>query len=417
MGRSRVVITGMAGVTPLANDLQTTWKRLIAGESGIGPITLFDASEYNSRIAGEVKDFDPAEYIPAKQIKRMDRFTQFAVAAAHMLVEDADLKVEGELARDLGIILGVGLGGLGTLETWHTKLLESGPNRVSAFMIPMLISNMAPGQISIAIGAKGPNVVTTTACASGIHAIGTAFSEILLGRSRRIISGGVESTITPLGVAGFTALKALSTHHNDEPEVASRPFDATRDGFVIGEGAGLLLLEDLDAAKERGAHIYAEVAGYGASGDAYHMTAPHETGEGMRLAMERAICDAGIQPGQIGHINAHATSTMLNDAAETKAIKDAFGSHAKNIKISATKSMTGHLLGAAGGIESTFTALALHDGVVPGTRNLHHPDPVCDLDYVANGSEKYDCEYAMCNSFGFGGTNASLILKKWDENL
>ena len=413
MNRPRVVVTGVSGITPLANDLPTTWKRLLAGESGIGPITLFDATGFNSRIAGEVKNFNPEDFISPKQARRMDRFTHFAVAAARMLIDDAELEIDDEVAEDLGVILGVGLGGLSTIETWHTKLLESGPNKITPFMIPMLISNMGPGQISIETGAKGPNVVTTTACASGIHAIGTAYSEIVLGRSRRIISGGVESTITPLGVAGFTALKALSTHHNDEPEVASRPFDATRDGFVVGEGAGLLLLEDLDAALDRGARIYAEVVGYGASGDAYHMTAPHETGEGMASAMKRAMKDARVKPEQIGHINAHATSTQLNDSTETKAMKLAFGDHAKNLKISATKSMTGHLLGAAGGIESVFTAMALRDGIVPGTINLEHPDPACDLDYVASGSEKHDFEYAMCNSFGFGGTNASLVLKKW----
>lgn len=413
MTRPRVVITGVSGITPLANNIEETWQKLLAGESGIGPITLFDASGYSSRIAGEVKGFDPAKYIPAKQIKRMDRFTQFAVAAAQMLMEDANLKLDEEKAKDLGVILGVGLGGLKTLETWHAKLLESGPDRISPFMIPMLISNMAPGQISIMTGAKGPNVVTTTACASGIHAIGTAFSEILLGRSKRIISGGVESTITPLGVAGFTALKALSTHYNDEPTRASRPFDKNRDGFVIGEGAGLLMLENLDAAKERGAKIYAEVAGYGASGDAYHMTAPHESGEGMAQAMLRALKDADIAPEAIGHVNAHATSTQLNDSTETKAMKLAFGDHASKLKISATKSMTGHLLGAAGGIETVFTALALHDGLLPGTINLETPDPACDLDYTSHGSEKKDVEYAMCNSFGFGGTNASIVLKKW----
>lgn len=415
MGRPRVVITGLGAVTPLGNNMETTWQRLLAGESGIGPITLFDASDYTSRIAGEVKGFEPEAHIPAKQARRMDRFTQFAVAANDMLLKDAALELNEEMAEDLGVILGIGLGGLGTIETWHKKLLESGPGKITPFMIPMLISNMGPGQISIATGARGPNVVTTTACASGIHAIGTAFSEILLGRARRIISGGVESTITPLGVAGFTALKALSTHYNDTPEKASRPFDKNRDGFVIGEGAGLLLLEELGAARERGAKIYAEVAGYGASADAHHMTAPLDTGEGMASAMKRALRDANIKPEQIGHINAHATSTHLNDAIETRAIKLAFGDHASKIKISATKSMTGHLLGAAGGVESLFTALALHDGVAPGTINLTNPDPECDLDYVANGTEKCDAEYAMCNSFGFGGTNASIILKKWTE--
>ncbi len=415
MPRPRVVITGVSGITPLANDIGTTWKRLVAGESGIGPITLFDASEYTSRIAGEVKNFNPENYMTAKQAKRMDRFTQFAVAAAKMLVEDASLTLDEKTKEDLGVVLGVGLGGLQTIEAQHTKLMEAGPNKISAFMIPMLISNMAPGQISIFIGARGANIVTTTACASGIHAIGTAFSEILLGRANRLISVGVESTITPLGVAGFTALKALSTHYNDEPQKASRPFDAKRDGFVIGEGAGLLLLENLDAARERGAKIYAEVVGYGASGDAHHMTAPLDTGEGMATAMTRALKDARLAPEAITHINAHATSTQLNDSTETKAMKIAFGDHARNLKISATKSMTGHLLGAAGGIETVFTALALHDGVLPGTVNLEYPDPACDLNYLSSGSERCECEYAMCNSFGFGGTNASIILKKWQD--
>lgn len=414
MPRPRVVVTGISGVTPLGNDIETSWERLLAGESGIGPISLFDASAYNSRVAGEVKDFEPEKYMSPKQAKRMDRFTQFAIAAAKMLLNDANLEMNPDIAEDLGVVLGVGLGGLQTIETWHTKLLESGPNKISPFMIPMLISNMAPGQISIFTGARGPNIVTTTACASGIHGLGTAFGEILLGRAKRIISGGVESTITPLGVAGFTALKALSTRYNDEPSRASRPFDSQRDGFVIGEGAGLLLLEELDSALERGAKIYAEVVGYGASADAHHMTAPHETGEGMALSMKRALKDANLAPERIGHINAHATSTQLNDSTETRAMKLAFGDHAPRLKISATKSMTGHLLGAAGGIESVFTALALHTGMLPGTINLENPDPECDLDYMAQGSQKHECEYAMCNSFGFGGTNASIIFKKWD---
>lgn len=413
MNRPRVVITGVSGITPLANDINTTWKRLLAGESGIGPITLFDASDYTSRIAGEVKGFAPEAWIPAKQARRMDRFTQFAVAAATMLLEDAGFAITPDNAEDVAVILGIGLGGLHTLETWHSKLLEAGPNKISPFMIPMLISNMGPGQISIFTGAKGPNIVTTTACASGIHAIGTAYSEILLGRATGVITGGVESTVTPLGVAGFTALKALSTHFNDDPARASRPFDAGRDGFVIGEGAGLLLLEELESARRRGAKIYAEVVGYGASGDAHHMTAPHETGEGMAAAMRRALRDAGLQPGDVDYINAHATSTQLNDSTETRAMKLAFGDHAKKLRISATKSMTGHLLGAAGGIESVFTALALHEEALPGTINLESPDPACDLDYLAGGTEHVACEYGMCNSFGFGGTNASVIFKKW----
>lgn len=414
MTRPRVVITGVSGVTPLANDIESTWKKLLAGESGIAPITLFDASAYDSRIAGEVKNFAPEEYMPLKQVRRMDRFTQFAVAAAKMLLQDSDFEVTEANAYDTAVILGIGLGGLHTIETYHAKLLEAGPNKISPFMIPMLISNMGPGQISIFTGAKGPNIVTTSACASAIHAVGSAYSEILLGRVATAISGGVEATVTPLGVAGFTALKALSSHYNDEPTRASRPFDAKRDGFVIGEGAGLLLLESLESAEARGAKIYAEIAGYGASGDAYHMTAPCENGEGMARAMQNALREAGISPSAVGHINAHATSTQLNDSTETKAIKLVFGDHAGKIKISATKSMTGHLLGAAGGIETVFTALALHDEMLPGTINLENPDPQCDLDYLADGSKKIACEYAMCNSFGFGGTNASLILKKWD---
>lgn len=415
MTRPRVVITGVGGVTPLANDIESTWKKLLAGESGIAPITLFDASAYDSRVAGEVKNFVPEDFMPAKQVRRMDRFTQFAVASAQMLLKDAGYEVTDANAYDTAVILGIGLGGLHTLETYHAKLLEYGPSKISPFMIPMLISNMGPGQISIFTGAKGPNIVTTTACASAIHAMGSAFSEILLGRVKAVISGGVEATVTPLGVAGFTALKALSTQHNDEPTRASRPFDAKRDGFVIGEGAGLLLLETLESAQERGAKIYAEMVGYGASGDAYHMTAPCDNGEGMARAMQNALREAAVDPAAIGHINAHATSTMLNDSIETKAIKLVFGDHAKKIKISATKSMTGHLLGAAGGIESVFTALALHDEMLPGTINLENPDPACDLDYMADGSKNIACEYAMCNSFGFGGTNASLILKKWDK--
>lgn len=414
MTRPRVVITGVAGITPLANDIENTWKKLIAGESGIAPITLFDASAYNSRIAGEVKNFAPETFMPPKQVRRMDRFTQFAVASAKMLLEDAGFAVTQDNAFDTAVILGIGLGGLHTIETWHAKLLESGPGKVSPFMIPMLISNMGPGQVSIFTGAKGPNIVTTSACASGIHAVGTAYGEILLGRVTAAITGGVEATVTPLGVAGFTALKALSTSCNDEPCRASRPFDAARDGFVISEGAGLVLVESLEKARVRGAKIYAEVIGYGASGDAWHMTAPREDGEGMARAMQNALREAGLAPSAITHINAHATSTQLNDVMETKAIKLVFGEHAKKIKISATKSMTGHLLGAAGGIESVFTALALHEEILPGTINLEHPDQQCDLDYLPDGSQNIACEYAMCNSFGFGGTNASLIFKKWD---
>ncbi len=413
MDRPRIVITGLAGVSPLGSDLATTWKRLLAGESGIGPITLFDASQYDSRVAGEVKDFDPTKYVPVKTARHLDRFAQLAAAAGTMLMQDSGYVISPENECSTAVIMGVGLGGLRTIEIYNEKLLKAGPGKISPFMIPMLISNMGPGQLALMYGIKGPNVVTTSACASATHALGTAFSEMLLGRVRACISGGVEATVTPLGVAGFTALKALSTHFNDDPAQASRPFDTDRDGFVIGEGCGLLMLERLEDALERGAHIYAEMVGYGASCDAYHMTAPAPDGSGMELAMRNAIRDAGLAPEAITHVNAHATSTKQGDVIETRAMKKVFGDHAKNLHISATKSMTGHLLGAAGGIEACFTALALHDEILPGTINLRNPDPECDLDYTANASLPLACEYAMCNSFGFGGTNASIIMKKW----
>ena len=415
MSRPRVVITGLSAITPLGNDLETTWKRLLAGESGIGPITLFDATDYDSRVAGEVKDFVAEDFIPTKQARRMDRFTQFAVVAAQQLLKDSGLVINDDNAYDVGVILGIGLGGLKTIETYHAKLLQGGPGKVSPFLIPMLISNMGPGQIAIFTGAKGPNIVTTTACASAIHGIGTAFSEILLGRISTAITGGVEATVTPLGVAGFTALKALSSHYNDEPAQASRPFDGARDGFVIGEGAGLLQLEELEHAKARGAKIYAEVVGYGASDDAFHMTAPADSGEGMARAMQNALRDAGLAPEAIGHINAHATSTQLNDKTETLAIKSALGEEiARKAYISSTKSMTGHMLGAAGGVEAIFTAMALADGYLPATINYKTPDPACDLDYVPNTGRAAEVRYALSNSLGFGGHNACVLLKKWE---
>lgn len=415
MTRKRVVITGLSAITPIGNDLATSWENLVAGKSGIGPITAFDATEFASRIGGEVKDFNPEAYgIPMKSARRMDRFVQFAVVAGKMLMEDAGLTITEENAHRVGCLLGVGLGGLSTIEVFHTKLMEAGPNKISPFMIPMLISNMAPGQVSIDCGVKGPNVVMTSACASALHAIGYAFSEILLGRCDAAITGGVEATITPMGVSGFTALKALSAGRNDEPTKASRPFDKDRDGFVIGEGAGMMMLESLDSALARGAKIYGEIVGFGASGDAYHMTAPHEDGIGMAQAMRAAIDEAGITPEQVGHINAHATSTHLNDLCETKAIKRVFGDHAYKIAITANKSMTGHLLGAAGGIESVFTIMTLHNGVIPGTINRETPDPECDLDYTTEGSIKKQVQYALCNSFGFGGTNASILYKRYE---
>lgn len=407
---NRVVITGLSALTPIGNTLQDSWANLVAGVSGIGPITLFDCSDFDSKIAGELKNFDPGQYMSPKEAKRMDRFVQIAVAAGKQLMADCGLEMTDEMAPEVGVLLGCGLGGLSTIEDFHSKLLQSGPRRVSPFYIPMLIANMASGQISIQTGAKGPNLVTTSACASATHAIGYAFSDIKLGRVKACISGGVESTITPMGVSGFTAMKALSTH-NHEPQKASRPFDADRTGFVIGEGAGLLLLEELEHAKKRGAKIYAEVVGYGASGDAYHIAAPEESGAGMAQAMRFALRDAELAPDQISFVNAHGTSTKLNDKTETKALKAVFGDHAYKIPVTANKSMIGHLLGAAGGAEAVFTAMSLSTGIVPGTINQDTPDPDCDLDYTPNASREAALEYGISNSFGFGGTNASIILR------
>ena len=415
MSRKRVVITGLSALSPLGGNLAESWDNLLAGKSGIAPITLFDSTGFSATIAGEVKNFSPEAYdIPAKQARRMDRFVQFAVAAAQMLVKHANFAITDENAASVGVLLGVGLGGLKTIEDFHSKLVEAGPDKISPFMIPMLISNMAPGQVAIFTGAKGPNVVATSACASALHAIGYAYSEILLDRCQSAITGGVEATVTPMGISGFTALKALSTR-NGEPEKASRPFDKDRSGFIMGEGAGLVFLETLDSAKARGATIYAEIVGFGSSCDAFHMTAPLDSGEGMAMAMKNAIADAGLTPDDIDHINAHGTSTQLNDLAETKAIKQVFGKRAYDIPITANKSQTGHLLGAAGGIESVFTIMTLHKGVIPGTANYETPDPECDLNYMTEGPKNIQVEHAMCNSFGFGGTNCCLVFKRWKE--
>ena len=415
MSRTRVVITGLAALSPLGGNLTETWENLLAGKSGIAPITNFDATDFDSRIAGEVKNFSPEAYgIPMKQARRMDRFVQFAVASSLMLMEHAKLEITEANAEDVGVILGVGLGGLQTIEEFHTKLMNSGPSRISPFMIPMLISNMAPGQAAIFTGAKGPNLVLTSACASGLHAIGYCYTDIALDRYKHAITGGVEATVTPMGTSGFTALKALSTT-NDTPETASRPFDLNRNGFVMGEGGGLVMLENLESARARGAKIYAEMVGFGASCDAFHMTAPQDEGEGMARAMRSAIKDAGLTPDQIDHINAHGTSTHLNDLCETKAIKAVFGKRAYDIPICGNKSQLGHLLGAAGGIESVICAMTLRTGIVPGTINLTTPDPECDLNYMPNGPKKLDPQYVMTNSFGFGGTNCSLVYKRWEE--
>ena len=414
MSRKRVVVTGVSALTPLGGNVSDSWDNLLAGKSGIGPITLFDAAGFDSRIAGEVKGFDPEAYgIPAKQARRMDRFVQLSVAAGNMLVKDSGLVINEDNAARVSVILGVGLGGLHTIEVFHSRLVEAGPNKVSPFMIPMLISNMAPGQVAIATGAKGANMVLTSACASGTHAVGMGFTEIVMGRCDACITGGVEATITPMGISGFTSLKALSTAHNDEPEKASRPFDKDRDGFVMGEGAGFLMLESLEHAEARGATIYAEIVGTGASDDAYHMTAPRDDAEGMIASMRRAIEDAGVSPDAVDHINPHATSTHIGDICETNAIKQVFGQRAYDIAISATKSQTGHLLGAAGGVEAVFSVLALHTGIVPGTINYTTPDPECDLNYMTKGPQKLDPQYVLSNSFGFGGTNGSLLFKKF----
>ncbi|MEG2139547.1 MAG: beta-ketoacyl-ACP synthase II [Bilophila sp.] len=414
MSRKRVVVTGLSALTPLGGNAVDSWNNLLAGKSGIAPITLFDASAFDARIAGEVKNFNPEAYgLTLKQARRMDRFVQFATAAGNMLVEDAGLVINEGNAHRVSVILGVGLGGLKTIEVFHSKLVEAGPNKVSPFMIPMLISNMAPAQVAIATGAKGANMVLTSACASATHAIGFAYSEIVMGRCDACITGGVEATVTPMGISGFTALKALSTDYNDEPEKASRPFDLNRDGFVMGEGAGCIMLESLEHAQARGAKIYAEIVGIGASDDAYHMTAPRDDAEGMIASMIRAIEDAGLTPDAITHINPHATSTHIGDICETLAIKKVFGDHARDIAISATKSQIGHLLGAAGGVEALFSIMALYTGIVPGTVNYTTPDPDCDLNYMTDGPKKLDPEYALSNSFGFGGTNGSVVFKKY----
>jgi len=408
------VVTGLGLVTPVGIGVEETWEAICAGKSGIGEITRFDASGYDSRIAGEVKGFNPEDFISKKQIKRMDLFIQYALAAARMAMEMAQLKIDEELAPRAGVIIGCGLGGLPYIEHYHKILLEKGPNRISPFFVPMIITNMAAGFISIEYGLKGPNISTTTACAAGAHAIGEGFRYIKMGLADVMVVGGTEATIAPLCIAGFCAMKALSTR-NDEPEKASRPFDKERDGFVVGEGAGILVLEELNHALKRGAKIYAELIGYGATSDAYHITAPPPEGEGAVLCMENALKDAGIVPEEVDYINAHGTSTPLNDVSETKAIKAVFKEHAYKLAISSTKSMIGHLLGGAGGVEAVFTVLSLYTGIIPPTINYENPDPECDLDYVPNKARKANPKIAMSNSFGFGGTNAVLLFKKYQE--
>lgn len=412
--KRRVVITGMGIVSPLGIGLDDNWQAICQGKSGIGPITKFDTTEYPAKIAGEVKNFDPDQYIDKKDQKKMDVFIQYALAAGSMAIKQSGLIIDESNADRVGVLVGSGLGGLQTIEKYHTLLLQNGPKKISPFFVPMLIVNLAPGQISIYFGCRGPNSSVVTACATGNHSIGEASRIIQRGDADAMIAGGVESTITPLAVAGFCALKALSTRNN-EPEKASRPFEKNRDGFVMAEGAGILVLENLESAKQRGASIFAEVIGFGCNADAYHITAPSPGGEGAARCMQIAIDDADIKPGDIDYINAHGTSTPMNDLSETIAMKTVFKDHVKNLPVSSTKSMTGHLLGAAGGVEAIFSILSIKHGIIPPTINYDEPDPECDLDYVPNVARKKDVRIVMSNSFGFGGTNATLIFKTFEE--
>ena len=412
----RVVITGLGLVTPLGIGVEETWTALCKGKSGIAEITRFDASGFDTQIAGEVKDFHPEDFLPKKEAKRIQSFIAYAVAASRMALEDSGLIIDNTNQNRVGVLTGCGLGGLQILEQTAAILKKKGPKRVSPFFIPMMIGNMAPGMIAIYLGAKGPNSSIATACAAGTHAIGDAFKIIKRGGADAMITGGVESVITPTCIAGFNAMKALSVRNHD-PEKASRPFDRDRDGFIVGEGCGILILETLEGALKRGARIYAEICGYGMSGDGFHMAAPAPDGEGAARCMAAAIDDAGISYNAVDYINAHGTSTQLNDVYETQAIKSVFKEKAHSLAISSTKSMTGHLLGGAGGIETVFTALTIHEGIIPPTINLDNPDQDCDLDYVPNTARKTDVKFAMTNSFGFGGTNAALILSKYRDQV
>ena len=412
MDKRRVVMTGAGAVTPVGNTAEEFWASLLAGRSGIGPITRFDASQMPTRIAGEIKGFDPLKYIDKKDDRKFDRFLKYAVACAVMAVEDAGLKTDRVDATRFGVLVGSGIGGIETLLEQYAILTEKGPDRVSPFFVPMIIVNMASGVISMRFGARGPNSSVVTACATGNHAIGDAMRIIQRGDADVMIAGGAEAIIIPLTIAGFCQMKAMSTR-NDDPTRASRPFDAERDGFVCGEGGGLVVLESLEHARAREARIYAEIVGYGMTGDAHHMTAPDPEGDGAARAMAAALRDAALEPSSVGYINAHGTSTPYNDKFETIAIKRVFGDHAKKLAVSSTKSMTGHLLGAAGGIEAIATAFALHHGMLPPTMNYEKPDPDCDLDYIPNQARKQEIEVALSNAFGFGGTNATLAFKKY----
>ena len=410
----RVVITGVGLVTPLGIGVDETWSDLCSGKSGIGEITRFDTTNHKTKIAGEVKNFHPEDYLPIKEAKRTEPFIAYAIAATRMALENSGLKIDGSNEDRVGVITGCGLGGLGIMERTIVSVDKRGPKRVTPFFIPMMIGNMAPGMISIQFGAKGPNSSIATACAAGAHAVGNSFKIIQRGAADAMITGGVEAVVTSTCIAGFNAMKALSTR-NDAPQKASRPFDQDRDGFVVGEGSGIVILEALENALERGAHIYAEITGFGMTGDGYHMTSPSPDGDGMIRCMKAAIDDAKISCGEVGYINAHGTSTQLNDLYETRAVKAVFKDQAYSIPISSTKSMTGHLLGGAGGIETVFTTLTIHEGIIPPTINHENPAEECDLDYVPNVARKKNVKIAMTNSFGFGGTNASLIIKAYNN--
>ena len=411
----RVVVTGLGMVTPTGNTVESSWESVCKGRSGVGKITRFDASELQTQIAGEVKGFDPEAYIEKKDLKRMDLFIQYSIAASEMAVRDADLTIDQGNGNRVGVIVGTGLGGLPTIEKYHKVLIERGPGRITPFFIPMLIANLAAGHIAIRFGAKGPNTCIVTACATGAHCIGDSMRAIKYGDADVVITGGTEANLTPLCVAGFNVMRAISVR-NDEPERASRPFDRDRDGFVVAEGAGIVILEELEHAKRRGApQIYAELAGYGYNGDAYHITAPAPEGDGAARCMEMALADARITPDDVDHINAHGTSTILNDVTETQAIKRVFGDRAGKIPISATKSMTGHLLGAAGSVEAIFSTLSIRDGIMPPTINLENKDPECDLDYVPQKAREGKVDVVLSNAFGFGGSNAALVFRRFND--
>jgi len=409
------VVTGVGLVCALGIGTEETWKNLVAGQSGVGPITQFDTKDFDCKIAGEIKNFDPFQWIEKKELKKMGRFIQVALAGADFAVKSANWKPEDSDLNEVGVYVSSGIGGFDIIEREHWKLVQGGPNKISPFFIPSAIVNLASGHISIRYGAKGPNSATATACSASAHAIGDSFKIIERGAADMMICGGTEATITPMGIGGFAAMRALSTR-NDDPCHASRPFDAGRDGFVVGEGAGILVLESLEHAQKRGARILAEIVGYGMSGDAYHITQPAEDGDGAYRVMRAALKDAKLAPEQIQYVNAHGTSTPLGDVIETRALKRVFGDYAKKVAVSSTKSMTGHLLGGAGGLEAGISVLALQNQILPPTINLDTPDPECDLDYVPKVARKADVEYALSNSFGFGGTNAALIFRRWGGN-